>query len=551
MSLVEKKEAPDKPPKVEQLVNIMIDGRAVSVPAGINLIEAAKLAGIEIPHYCYHPALSIAGNCRMCQVEVKGARKMEIACNTIVKEGMEVATHHSSRAVADSQAAVLEMILINHPLDCTVCDQAGHCKLQDYHYQYNAKDSRFLEEKERKVKAQPLGPTVMLDGERCIMCSRCVRFCDEVTGTAELGIANRGDRSVIVVHPDRELNNPFSGTVVDLCPVGALTHRQWRFNTRIWFTKQVDSICPGCSTGCNVKLASRDSQIVQVKARWNADVNKEWLCDYGRYGYGKFVPKERFLKPVEKINGAKQEITYDQAFQKIISAGEFDAIFLSGDLLTEEYHLVSKWLETLRYQPKIYLNYLERSLSDLEKILISPDYSPNYQGALFCDLIKLEGLKDQWFEGLRALSAGKLQRVLMFGDNVLHGLPAEFESVLSATLSDNQTVSKVSKIVFCGSDAASLAAIGAWIILPTEALLEKSGFYINRQKRMQFLDSVFAMPSGVLAQWQIIARLAIGVELTKAKNYRELSRHFLAERGFEGVTIAQIKNGGINLGGEL
>ncbi|RIL10086.1 MAG: hypothetical protein DCC75_05095, partial [Proteobacteria bacterium] len=238
----------------KEMVELSIDGKPVRVAKGTNLIEAAKTIGVDIPYYCYHPHLSIAGNCRMCQVRVKGAPKMEIACNTQVRAGMEVQTHLTSQEVADSQAATLEFILINHPLDCTVCDQAGHCKLQDYHYEYNARPSRFVEDKVHKVKAEPLGPTVILDGERCIMCTRCVRFCDEVTKTSELGMLNRGDRSVIAVNPGRVLDNPLSGTVVDLCPVGALTHRSWRFNTRIWFTKQTDSICPGCSTGCNVKV---------------------------------------------------------------------------------------------------------------------------------------------------------------------------------------------------------------------------------------------------------------------------------------------------------
>lgn len=156
-------------------------------------------------------------------------------------------------------------------------------------------------EKEHKPKAVTLGPTVTLDAERCIMCTRCVRFCDEITKTSELGMLNRGDRSVIAVNPGHELDNPFAGTVVDLCPVGALTHSKWRFNTRIWFTKQTDSICSGCSTGCNVKVASRDGEVVHVKARYNKEVNKEWLCDEGRYGFNRFLPKKELLSRQEIV----------------------------------------------------------------------------------------------------------------------------------------------------------------------------------------------------------------------------------------------------------
>ncbi|MCB0336719.1 MAG: (2Fe-2S)-binding protein, partial [Bdellovibrionales bacterium] len=283
------------------VVTLTIDDQQVQVPKGTMLIEAAKRAGIEVPYYCYHPHLSSPGNCRMCQVEVEGAPKMQIACSVPVAEGMVVRTQKTSQKVKDTQASTLEFILINHPLDCTVCDQAGHCKLQDYHYEYNARPSRFLENKEHKVKATPLGPTVMLDGERCIMCTRCIRFCDEVTKTSELGMLNRGDRSVISINPGKELDNPLSGTVVDLCPVGALTHKNWRFNTRIWYTKQADTICPGCSTGCNVKVAVRDKQVVQVKARLNSEVNKEWLCDEGRYGFGRYLPEQRLMTP--RISG--------------------------------------------------------------------------------------------------------------------------------------------------------------------------------------------------------------------------------------------------------
>lgn len=252
-----------------ELVTITVDGKEIRVPKGMNLIAAAAQAGVEIPHYCYHPHLSIAGNCRMCQVQIEGQPKLTIACNTTAADKMVVHTQHTSKDVAEAQRATLEFLLINHPLDCTVCDQAGHCKLQDYYYEYNHKASRFIEDKEHKVKAEVLGPEIIYDGERCIVCTRCVRFCDEVTGTSELGVINRGDKAVIAIHPDKPIDNPLSGSVVDLCPVGALTHRRWRFNTRIWYTAEVHSTCPCCSTGCNVKVATRDNQIVHVKARLN------------------------------------------------------------------------------------------------------------------------------------------------------------------------------------------------------------------------------------------------------------------------------------------
>ncbi|RMG44165.1 MAG: NADH-quinone oxidoreductase subunit G, partial [Candidatus Dadabacteria bacterium] len=394
----------------KEMVTLTIDGREIQAPKGSTILQAAQRAGIEIPHYCYHPHLSIAGNCRICQVEVTGAPKMMIACHTQVQDGMEVKTHATSSAVKAAQAAVMEFILINHPLDCTVCDQAGHCKLQDYHYEYNARPSRFLEEKVHKVKAEPLGPHVILDGERCIMCTRCIRFCDEVTGTSELGMINRGDRSMIAVSPDRPLDNPLSGTVVDLCPVGALTHRDWRFNTRIWYTKQVDSICPGCSTGCNVKVAVRDNKIVGVKARLNDEVNKEWLCDEGRYGFERFLPENR-------LSGGLLEGKEVSAEEAITALSKLDIkpslVFLSPDLLLEDFFIAKKFIENVLKDVRVYVAYRERSLSDVEKILVSPDYAANFKGAEYFGFTVSE---ENYNEGLKELAAGKAEHVLLVGE---------------------------------------------------------------------------------------------------------------------------------------
>jgi NADH-quinone oxidoreductase subunit G len=250
--------------------------------------------------------------------------------------------------------------------------------LQDYHYDYNAKPSRFNEEdKEHKVKALPLGPNVILDGERCIMCTRCIRFCDEVTKTSELGMINRGDRSVIAISPGRELNNELSGTVVDLCPVGALTHRKWRFNTRIWYTKQTDSICPGCSTGCNVKVAIRDGQVVQVKARLNEKVNQEWLCDEGRYGFERFLPKNRLSGITTKSNPSSSLEEVAKVLKKFKEKKA--VVFIAPDLLLEEYYVLKIFIEQIAPNATVAVAYTERELNKVQKVLVSPDYAANYQ----------------------------------------------------------------------------------------------------------------------------------------------------------------------------
>jgi NADH-quinone oxidoreductase subunit G len=415
------------------LVTLTIDGQEVRVPKGTNLIEAALTVGIEIPYYCYHKHLSVAGNCRMCQVKVEGAPKLTIGCNTGAQEGMVVYTQKTSPEVEDAQRATLEFLLINHPLDCTVCDQAGHCKLQDYYYEYNKKASRFIEEKVNKVKAEVLGPEVIYDGERCIVCTRCVRFCDEVTETGELSVLNRGDRTVIAIHEDKPLDNPFSGVTVDLCPVGALTHRRWRFNSRIWYSGIEDTICTGCSTGCNVRVAVRDDTIVQVKGRLNSEVNKEWMCDEGRYGFDRFQPKLRMSVPLVRDGEYLKEASWQEAtaaLSGLKSKSPDEAAMLISPFLTLE----EMWMgfafakEVLGIDAdshsQIALSFRKRKLSDLEKILVSPDYAPNARGAqVFGYLSDMpdwrSSFESQYDRLLEQIRSGMIKKLVLYGFNSL------------------------------------------------------------------------------------------------------------------------------------
>jgi len=510
-----------------EIVNFKLDGKDVTATKGQNLIEAAKACGTDIPHYCYHKDLSIAGNCRMCQVSVKGQPKLTIACNTTVTEGMEVSTHESSKEVADAQAATLEFILINHPLDCTVCDQAGHCKLQDYHFEYNARSSRFIEEKEHKVKALPLGPHVMLDGERCIMCSRCVRFCDEITKTSELGLLNRGDKTVIAVHEGKELNNPLSGTVVDLCPVGALTHRDWRFNTRVWFTDSSESICPGCSTGCNVKVHSRDGQVVQVKARYNEDVNKEWLCDEGRYGFNSFLPKARITKNYIKGKEASvSEVT------KNLSGffNEKSVIFLAPQLLTEELFLVKKIIEKSKVPPLVIFNYESRALTDVEKILVSPDRSPNFMASVVLGLETEVSVVSSYENGISKVSSDAITQAIFIGDGSFRG----------------NDYSIFTKKAFIGTNAAIVDEMSFDVVVAGRSILEKSGIYINRNKRVQYLNASIESPKGTEPEWRILLGILaeLGDKTMRPVNDRDMSLEFL--KGFKPeFTLPQIKKRGL------
>ena len=264
-------------------VSITIDGQTIEVAAGTTIIQAAHAAGLRIPYYCYHPGLIPDGNCRICLVKVEKAPKLMVACKTPVAAGMVVRT--TTEEVHAAHRSVMEFMLINHPLDCPVCDQAGECKLQDYYFDNDLQNSRFKESKNHKPKVQELGKHVVFDAERCIMCSRCVRFCRDVTETNELGLINRGDRTQIALASGTTLDNPYSMNVVDICPVGALTSRDFRFRKRVWFLDEQPSTCPGCSTGCAVRydFDARENQIYRVRADKDLNVNGYWMCDDGRF----------------------------------------------------------------------------------------------------------------------------------------------------------------------------------------------------------------------------------------------------------------------------
>jgi NADH-quinone oxidoreductase subunit G len=259
---------------------ISIDGKQVEFKEGQTILQAALETGIDIPHFCWHPGLSISGNCRICLVEVEKSPKLVIACSTIAQEGMTV--HTKSERVINAQNAVMEFLLINHPLDCPICDEAGECKLQDYAYKYGTGYSRFDEEKNHKDKRIDLGPNVKFDQERCISCSRCIRFCDEIAKEPQLTFVQRGEKVTIQTFPGKELDNPYSMNVIEICPVGALTSRHFRFRSRVWDMSFTDSICPGCARGCNTVIGIRNNEILRIEPRENLSVNNYWLCDWGR-----------------------------------------------------------------------------------------------------------------------------------------------------------------------------------------------------------------------------------------------------------------------------
>jgi NADH-quinone oxidoreductase subunit G len=268
------------PPKT---VKMFLNGAETEAPEGQNLIEVCRGRGIAVPHFCYHPGLRVDGNCRMCLVEVEGMPKPQVACATPAREGLKVRT--DTPKVLEVRKAVLEFLLVNHPIDCPICDQAGECSLQNYYMAHGRYESRLEGDKVEKRKVVDLGSQVVLDTERCVLCTRCVRFFEDVTGRHELYIKNRGDHAEITTFPGRGLESPYSGNVVDICPVGALTSKDFRFKCRVWYLKTTPSICPGCSRGCNISIDQSQNRIQRLRPRQNAEVNGWWMCDDGRIGY--------------------------------------------------------------------------------------------------------------------------------------------------------------------------------------------------------------------------------------------------------------------------
>ncbi len=300
------------------MAKVTIDGKQFDVDPKLTVIQVAAQHGIEIPHFCWHSKLSVSGNCRMCLVEIEKTPKLAIACSTQVADGMVVKTN--CERVVKAREAVMEFLLINHPLDCPICDEAGECKLQDYSYKYSVGYSRFDEDKVHKPKRVQLGPNVMLDVERCIMCSRCIRFSDEIAKQPVLTFTQRGTHVVLTTFPGTQLDNPYSMNVIELCPVGALTSSDFRFKSRVWEMSSTDSICVGCSRGCNTHAWVRQNQILRLTPRLNEEVNSYWMCDAGRLNTFKAVDgQERLNGPMIRKDGVLVEVGWDEAIAKVVS----------------------------------------------------------------------------------------------------------------------------------------------------------------------------------------------------------------------------------------
>lgn len=451
-----------------------INGQEVEVKEGATIMEAFYKMDEPIAHYCYHPGLSVAGVCRLCIVDIEGNPRPQIACNTVVTEGMKIT--NQSEKIKDGVKWVLDFHLINHPLDCPICDQAGECGLQDQYMQFGKYSSEMAEPKVKKHKVVDLGPTVVLDSERCILCARCVRFTDEVSKTSELGLFNRGDRTEIGTFDGKPLDNNYSLNTVDICPVGALTSKDFRFRQRVWYLKDSESICTGCSTGCNVKVYYNKEGAFRVKPVYNEKVNGHWMCDEGR-GIYKFVNREaRLLKGMKKQKGQGQwtEMTAGalaiDAASVVKSAGDKLAVVLTGQYSTEEYETLLKNMPT----KKVYhwKNSPEK-WSEFDGLLNRGDKNPNTKGVE--KAMNASGLKTDWNELVSGIKSGAIQTVVVAGP--------ENQAVYLDMNEKLQALGAAQNVIWatsCKLEKTEAFTGNAWL-LPMKSYLEKDGTFINYQ----------------------------------------------------------------------
>jgi len=482
------------------MVKILIDEKPVEVEDGTTVLKAAKQAGIDIPHLCYHTAFMPEGNCRMCLVEIEGIPKLELACSTQVREGMKIST--KSEKVVEARKGVLEFLLADHPLDCPICDKAGDCKLQDYYEEYGLFESQFREIKEKRNKKVNIGKNLIHDEERCILCTRCVRFLKEVTKTRELGVFNRGVHSEINTYDGQPVDNNYSGNLAEICPVGAITDTDFRFKTRTWFLENGESICPLCSRGCNIFIQYHKGfarfplpkRVYRIKARENHEINEFWICDLGRYGYSYLDDGrlDKILTSEDKnnLNREKAIVFLAEELKKLIQMNKSAHIsaLLNTWLSNEELFLLKKIFQDDLGVEKIY--FIDPPEGKPDDFLLTSERTPNRRGAqeIGFDLKPLDP---------KAL-AEKTDILLIFGSkNSDYSSLAESRSIL-----DNIKT----KVLFTSSSGDLNPLFD--IVFPTALIAEKGGSLTNTEGKVQRFSPALEAPGESLPEWKLLVDLA-------------------------------------------
>jgi NADH-quinone oxidoreductase subunit G len=508
------------PPK---MVKVFVDGVEVMADARDNLIEAARRINVAIPYFCYHPRLSIAGQCRMCLVETSDAPgRLVPGCQVRVKEGLKIVTN--SPAVKDNQRGVMEFHLINHPVDCAICDQSGECKLQDYYMEYDHQPSRIRTYKLNKPKREVFGPMVVYDAERCIMCTRCVRFMDEVAKAPQLAVVQRGTHSLISTFPGQPLDSNYSGNTVDICPVGALLNRDFRFQSRVWFVNKSPSICAGCSNGCNVYAESRGDVIYRLLPRRNEEVNQVWMCDEGRLTYHDTNEKRvEWARSGEESVGPRIAVERAVELLKPIAGQPGIAVVVSAQCTNEE-AVGAFMLGALLKASKYVLCGKTPGQSD--DFLVRADKNPNAHGVKLAAQafgVKLEG--PLGLKGMKAVVAFRT-------DGLTAELLRSAEVLVAIAQNEDEATAK------------------AQVTLPVKSLYEQEGTLLNYSGRLQHAwETVQAQKADTAAGWVWAERLMTGLGSAASLGSPAAAFAQLAQRSavLSGLSLSDVGEEGIVL----
>jgi len=462
------------------LVTLTIEGAEVSVPKGTTILEAAKRAGVLVPHYCYHPGLPVAGVCRMCLVQIEGIPKLQIACATPVAPGQQVSVF--TPEATEARKGVLEFLLINHPLDCPICDQAGECELQDYVFQEGRAVSRYTPTYAKRFNpVEEFGPDVLYVPNRCILCTRCVRFMDHVAGEPVLNVSERGDRAFIGIHPEHALDHAWSGNVVDLCPVGSLISRDFLHKARAWELDKTASICTGCSQGCNIGLETRQNVVVRLRPRPNQAVNRYFMCDYGRLHYRWLNRGDRIEAPLVRQDGALVATDWDEALRQAteLLAGAGDVAVLASPQASNEALFMARAVAGPAFRGAFRVERVaeEHPLPGVPDLALRAERAPNARGA------SAMGYAEQ--------PDGRL--TVPDGADVIVVLQDDLAGLDPAAL-EGRTVLYVGTVL-------PEAARGAAVVFPATTVAEEDGSFVNRDGRVQRYQQAISGPGMARPAW--------------------------------------------------
>ncbi|MDZ4725214.1 MAG: 2Fe-2S iron-sulfur cluster-binding protein [Leptospira sp.] len=476
------------------MVKIKIDGVEFEVDEKKNLIDAAKDVGVEIPYFCYHPALSIVGMCRMCLIEIEGVPRLQAACNTPVKDGMGIIT--KSDRVKEARAGTMEFLLANHPLDCPVCDKAGECKLQDNAFGSGKGHSRFEFEK-RNVPQEEIGTNLIINHNRCIVCYRCVRFEEEKVGQSNLGLFERGNHSLIGLANDEPIDHNYQGALADICPVGALLNNKTLFKSRVWWYKSHSSVCHGCSTGCNVTTNVRDNKMYRYMVKENYEKGMFFLCDKGRFDID-WMNENRLLAYLEK---GKPSTSVDviPKISDLIQKSNGIAILGGAHESNENLEKIKKALPEISKAFADKTIIMEVRVSDPQyketeqvDFLLTKDSHPNTRGAVDLGLTLSNGLND--IESL--VNSGKVDVVFIIKEEVPNFLKGKATLVV---LDTNLTVS----------------AQEADFAVPIKIFAEEAGSFTNKNGLKQNFEKSMESPQGLPSSAEFFQRLLTSANVKK------------------------------------